>query len=70
LAGIEKTRIVEGFVGNNPLDLHYMPYTHSVGMSLVWAIGAALILALCFASRLKQGPSFSACRCFHIGSWI
>lgn len=55
LAGIEKTRIVEGFAGNNPLDLHYMPYTHSLGMSLVWAVGAAFLFGLVFRKQAKAG---------------
>jgi hypothetical protein len=55
LAGIEKTHIVEGFAGNNPLDLYYMPYTHSLGMSLIWAVGAAFLFALAFRKQALTG---------------
>jgi hypothetical protein len=41
LAGIEKVRIVPGITATNPLDLYYMPYTHSLLASFVWlGIGA------------------------------
>ena len=37
LLGIEKVRIVSGITATNPLDLYYMPYTHSLvgGSALV-----------------------------------
>src|SRR5256886_13511425 len=30
LLGVEKVRIVPGITASNPLDLYYMPYTHSL----------------------------------------
>lgn len=36
LLGIEKVRIVPGITVTNPLDLYYMPYTHSLLASFVW----------------------------------
>ena len=30
LLGIERVRIVPGITATNPLDLYYMPYTHSL----------------------------------------
>ncbi len=36
LLGIEKVRIVPGITATNPLDLYYMPYTHSLLASFVW----------------------------------
>jgi len=30
LAGIERVRMVPGITAGSPLDLYYMPYTHSV----------------------------------------
>jgi hypothetical protein len=43
LAGIEKVRIVPGITATNPLDLYYMPYTHSLVGALVWsAVGFAV----------------------------
>ena len=40
LLGIEKVRIVPGITATNPLDLYYMPYTHSLVAALVWSAGA------------------------------
>jgi hypothetical protein len=42
LLGIEKVRIVPGITATNPLDLYYMPYTHSLLASLVW-LGIAAV---------------------------
>jgi hypothetical protein len=43
LLGIEKVRIVPGITATNPLDLYYMPYTHSLMGAMLWAIGAAIV---------------------------
>ncbi len=40
LLGVEKVRIVPGITASNPLDLYYMPYTHSLVAALVWAMAA------------------------------
>src|SRR5829696_3435022 len=37
LTGIEKVRIVPGITATNPLDLYYMPYTHSLVGALFWS---------------------------------
>ena len=37
LLGIEKVRIVPGFTATNPFDLYFMPYTHALVASLLWA---------------------------------
>lgn len=42
LLGIEKVRIVPGITATNPLDLYYMPYTHSLLASFVW-FGAGMV---------------------------
>jgi len=49
LLGIEKVRIVPGFTASNPLDLYYMPYTHSLLAAIGWSIVA--FLAYRFAVR-------------------
>jgi len=41
LLSIERVRIVPGFTATNPLDLYYMPYTHSLVAALLWAAGGA-----------------------------
>jgi hypothetical protein len=40
LLGIEKVRIVVGVTATNPLDLYYMPYTHSLVAAFLWSAGA------------------------------
>src|SRR5258707_15579083 len=37
LLGIEKERIVPGITPASPLDLYYMPYTHSLIGALTWS---------------------------------
>src|SRR5436190_23154839 len=43
LLGIEKVRIVPGFTASNPLDLSYMPYTHSLLAAIGWSVVAFLV---------------------------
>ncbi len=43
LLGVEKVRIVPGFTATNPLDLYYMPYTHSLVAALLWSAAAAAL---------------------------
>jgi membrane-bound metal-dependent hydrolase YbcI (DUF457 family) len=50
ILGIEKVRIVPGITATNPLDLYYMPYTHSLLGSVVWSVIAAAAYQL-FARR-------------------
>jgi membrane-bound metal-dependent hydrolase YbcI (DUF457 family) len=45
---IEKVRIVPGITATNPLDLYYMPYTHSMLASFLWAVGAAALYRATF----------------------
>ena len=40
LLGIERVRIVPGTTASNPFDLYYMPYTHSLVASMLWAVAA------------------------------
>jgi hypothetical protein len=42
LVGIEKVRIVPGITASNPLDLYYMPYTHSLVAAVLWSCAAAV----------------------------
>src|SRR2546428_4909165 len=46
LLGIEKVRIVPGITASNPLDLYYMPYTHSLIAALLWSAGAFAVYRL------------------------
>jgi hypothetical protein len=54
--GIEKVRIVPGITASNPLDLYYMPYTHSLLAVLLWSAGAFLAYRL-FAARDLGGKA-------------
>lgn len=54
LLGIEKVRIVPGITRSNPLDLYYMPYTHSLPAAILWSVAAALLYqALAKPARRK-----------------
>lgn len=55
LMGVEKTRIVDGFTQASALDLYHMPYTHSLGMSILWALVGALLFALIFKKQARAG---------------
>lgn len=44
LVGIEKMRITPGATAMNPMDLYYMPYTHSMLGSAVWAVIFGLVI--------------------------
>jgi hypothetical protein len=46
ILGIEKVRIVPGITATNPLDLYYMPYTHSLVGAVCWSIGGAALYGL------------------------
>jgi hypothetical protein len=37
ITGIERVRLIQGFTASSPLDSYYMPYTHSLTASIVWA---------------------------------
>ena len=41
IAGIEKARIVPGFLEASDLDLYFMPYTHSLAAAILWSLFAA-----------------------------
>jgi len=43
LLGMEKVRIVPGITASNPLDLYYMPYTHSLAASVLWSVAAIVL---------------------------
>jgi hypothetical protein len=46
LLGIEKVRIVPGITATNPLDLYFMPYTHSLVGALAWSLLGGLAYRL------------------------
>lgn len=44
LTGVEKLRLSPGITVMNPMDLYYMPYTHSLLGTFGWAVAFALLL--------------------------
>jgi hypothetical protein len=53
LTGIEKARIVPHFLAASPLDLYYMPYTHSLVAAIGWSILIAVIAADGTSGRMR-----------------
>jgi hypothetical protein len=52
LSGVERGRIIAGFTRSNPLDLYYMPFTHSLPAAVLWSVAAGLLAYAMFRSRL------------------
>src|SRR5439155_9766313 len=52
--GVEKVRIVPGITASNPLDLYYMPYTHSLVAALLWSLAGYVVY--------RSGRGFGASR--------
>src|SRR5437762_3809116 len=55
--GIEKVRIVPGITASNPLDLYYMPYTHSLVAAIGWSVLAALVYRVAAPSGNKRAAA-------------
>lgn len=51
MAGVEKVRITPGFTASSPLDLYYMPYTHSLAASAAWAVIFGALAGLVWGRR-------------------
>jgi hypothetical protein len=51
MAGVEKVRIIPGFTASSPLDLYYMPYTHSLAASVAWAAIIGALASLIWSRR-------------------
>lgn len=52
ISGVEAMRIVPGISAMNPMDLHHMPFTHSLLGALIWAKIFGVIVW--FATRRKE----------------
>ena len=55
LLGIEKMRIAPGITAANPLDLYYMPYTHSLIGALAWSALAFLVYKVTSRTKVAAG---------------
>jgi hypothetical protein len=51
IAGIEKVRIVDNFIGVTPLDLYYMPFTHGLPSAILLSLAFGGIAALAFRDQ-------------------
>jgi hypothetical protein len=67
LFGIEKVRIVPGITASNPLDLYYMPYTHSLVAAVLWSVAAFIVYRLAASVSSKTAALIGAAVFSH---WI
>ena len=51
IAGIEKARIVENFLGRSPLDLYYMPFTHGLPSAVLLSFFIGGVVGLAFKAN-------------------
>jgi len=51
LAGIEQAGFDHGLASFNGLDMIYIPYSHSLGMSLIWGCLFGFCVGYCYRSR-------------------
>ena len=58
IPGVEAMRIVPGITAMNPMDLHHMPYTHSLFGALIWAVIFGAIVW--FATKRKEAATGAA----------
>ncbi len=71
LLGIEKVRIVPGITASNPLDLYYMPYTHSLLAALLWSGGALVAYRLLAKGSLLSSALVSVAVFSHwVLDWV
>ena len=68
LLGIEKVRIVPGITASSPLDLYYMPYTHSLLGALGWSLFAYVVCQMISTLRGQRTGLIVAAAVF--SHWI
>jgi len=68
LLGIEKVRIVPGITASNPLDLYYMPYTHSLVAAVGWSVAAAAVYSFVTRGVPKRAAAVVAIAVF--SHWV
>ncbi len=72
IAGIEKARIVENFLGLSPLDLYYMPFTHGLPSAVLLSLFIGGVAGLAFkADRVAIVLAVAATAFLHwLFDWI
>jgi len=68
LLGIEKVRITPGITATNPLDLYYMPYTHSLLAAMVWSCVGGFVYQLVARPARRQSSALVGAAVF--SHWI
>ncbi len=68
LLGVEKVRIVPGITASNPLDLYYMPYTHSLVAALLWSVAAFACCRFAASGRFRAAAVIVATAVF--SHWV
>jgi len=68
LLRIEKVRIVPGITASNPLDLYYMPYTHSLVAAIAWSVLAAAVYSVAAPSGSKRAAAVISAAVF--SHWV
>ena len=66
MLGVEKVRVVPGLPGS-PLDLYFMPFTHSLVAALLWAGLSALVAARGFGRSRRTALLLGAVVLSHWG---
>ena len=67
--GIEKWRANPAITGFTPIDLYYMPYTHSLAGASAWAVAFALIVAA-FTPAGRQFVNGSIAGSLVLSHWV
>lgn len=68
LLGVEKVRIVPGITASNPLDLYYMPYTHSLVAAVLWSAAAFAFYRLAVRGAGNRSAAIVAAAVF--SHWV
>jgi membrane-bound metal-dependent hydrolase YbcI (DUF457 family) len=58
MMGIENMRIVPKITATNPMDLYFMPFTHSLLGSALWGLALATVIAIFSKNRIAAQLSF------------
>jgi hypothetical protein len=61
-------RIVPGITASNPLDLYYMPYTHSLIAAVLWSVGAFALYRLAVRGAGNRSAAIVAAAVF--SHWV
>ena len=69
LEGLESFRLIPGFTASNPLDLYFMPYTHSLPAAFAWGLGLAVVLSL-LSKRFRTKTTFITIILVVVSHWF